>query len=292
MTSTLAAPGPRLRRFAWACRQRYRHQRARVAQRPVIVSGNQKSGTTAIAALLARATATSFSNDPFWQIAHFDTGRQVVSEVLGGRLALDRVIDRHRAYFAADVIKDPNFSFMQPQLQQRFPDARRVFIVRDPRQNIRSILNRLHLDGRLAELGPAQRAALAQVPGWQVILDGSDLALAGADHIERLARRWNLAVESYLAHADGVVLVRYEDFVADKPGQIANLARRLGMAATVDIRSEQERAYQPRGNRSVAPAEFFGERNLGRIESLCGPLMRRFGYMVGANTGATDSAMP
>lgn len=279
MLSLVAAlAGEPVRRFALGCRQRYRHQRLKVADCPVLVGGNQKSGTTAIGALLARATGSSFSNDPFWAITRHGRQAPVFPDVLAGRQDLGDVVERHREYFSADVIKDPNFSFLQGQLKRRFPDAPRVFIVRDPRQNIRSILNRLRLDGHLTAFGPEQEAALARMPGWRAILAGTDLGVTGIDHIERLARRWNRAVEGYLAHAEGGCLVRYEDFVADKAGQIGELADRLGMAVTTDIRPEQDRAFQPRGNRRVAPEEFFGERNLARIETICGPYMVRFGY--------------
>lgn len=279
MLSLVAAlAGEPVRRFALGCRQRYRHHMRKVATRPVLVGGNQKSGTTAIAALLARATGSTFSNDPFWAITRYGKQAPVFPDVLAGRQELGAVVERYREYFSADVIKDPNFSFLQGQLRQRFPDAPQVFIVRDPRQNIRSILNRLRLDGHPTAFGPEQEAALARMPGWRAILAGTDLGVVGSDHIERLARRWNRAVESYLAHTDVTCLVRYEDFVADKAGQIGALAERLGMSVTTDIRPEQDRAYQPRGNRSVSPEEFFGERNLTRIEAICGPYMVRFGY--------------
>jgi hypothetical protein len=270
-------PDP-LRHGGRTLRQMYRHRTARVCARPVLVGGNQKSGTTAIAALLAKATGLGFSNDPFWYIARFDARETIVQDLLAAPRTLPEVVDRYRAYFAAGVIKDPNFSFLYPQLRERFPDSPRLFIVRDPRQNIRSILNRVRIDGRLEALGPEHQRLLEREKGWRSIFSGEGLGLDGGCHIARLAQRWNLAVERYLQQQDDVRLVRYEDFLADKAGFIHALAGQLGLDVCVDVRAEQDRQYQPRGDRSVPMETFFGKRNLALIESICADGLSRFGY--------------
>ena len=267
-----------LRHGGRALRQMYRHRMARVCARPVLVGGNQKSGTTAIAALLAKATGLGFSNDPLWCIARFDARETIVPDLLAARQTLAEVVDRYRAYFAAGVIKDPNFSFLYPQLRERFPDSPRLFIVRDPRQNIRSILNRLHIDGRLEALQPDHQRLLDREKGWRSIFSGEGLDIDAGNHIARLAQRWNIAVERYLQQQGEVRLVRYEDFLAGKAGFIHDLAEQLGLAVRVDVRDEQDRQYQPRGNRSVPMETFFGERNLALIESICADGLSRFGY--------------
>jgi hypothetical protein len=185
---------------------------------------------------------------------------------------------RHRAYFAPEIIKDPNFAFSYPELRRRFPDAPRVFIVRDPRQNIRSILNRLGLPGHLDELGDEHNELLARKDGWHAIVEGRGLAITEGNYISRLAQRWSAGVRCYSQQRASVEMVRYEDFLADKPGCIADLAGRVGLPIVADIRKDQDRQYQPRGNRSVSLDAFFGEKNLDLIESICAPEMALVGY--------------
>jgi hypothetical protein len=244
----------------------------------VIVGGNQKSGTTAIAALLAKATGSHFSNDPFWHVARRDGHARVLEDVLAGRLTVDEVVERYRAYFAAEIIKDPNFSFLYPELERRFPGAPQLFIVRDPRQNIRSILNRLCIDGHLEDLRPGHHRVLAHEPGWRAILAGDGLGIREGNHVARLAQRWNLAVARYLERRSAIHLARYEDFLADKAAYIGMLADKVGLRVTADIGEALDRPYQPRGDHSLSMDEFFGERNLALIESICAEGMARFGY--------------
>jgi hypothetical protein len=267
-----------LRRSGRRVRQFCRHTSARVHPRPVLVGGNQKSGTTVIGALLAKATGLSFSNDPLCRVAQLDGHASVVADLFARRQSIEEIVRRYPAYFSAPVIKDPNFSFLYPELERRYPDSPRVFIVRDPRQNIRSILNRLHIDGRLRELGPQQWRALDATPGWRAILAGEGLGLDQGNYLARLAQRWNLAVERYWERRLSILPVRYEDFLADKRGCIASLAEALGLAVVADIHDDQDRQFQPRGDRSVSMEAFFGEENLAAIESICAAGMARFGY--------------
>lgn len=202
----------------------------------------------------------------------------MVADLLASRQSIEEIVRRYPAYFTAPVIKDPNFSFLYPELERRYPDSPRVFIVRDPRQNLRSILNRLNIDGRLQELGPEQQRVLDATPGWRAILTGEGLGIDQGNYIARLARRWNLAVERYWERRHSIVLVRYEDFLADKSGCIAHLADVVGLKVVDDIHGDQDRQFQPRGDRSVPVEEFFGEKNLASIESICAQGMARFGY--------------
>ena len=242
----------------------------------MLIGGNQKAGTTAIAALLARASGLRFSNDPLWHIASLDAHESVVADLMAGRLDVGRVVRRYRAYFSAEIIKDPNFSCIYPQLGEYFPQSPQVFIMRDPRQNIRSILDRLGIDGRSDALGPEQERALPA--RWKAFLAGEEMGISDGNHVERLAQRWNRVLRCYLERDASVCLVRYEDFMADKAGCIGELAAKLGLAVRHDIRDHLDQQFQPRGNRAIALDAFFSPRNLAAIESICGDGMARFGY--------------
>jgi hypothetical protein len=256
-----------------------RHRLAAVFPNPVIFGGSPKSGTTAIAALLAEATGRSLSTDPFWRVLRSDGDGFLLPDVLEGNLRLEAFVRRYPAYFSAGIVKDPDFAFLYRELQQVFPDSPQVFIVRDPRENIRAILDRLHMRGDLEHLGPAENRTLAREVGWRAILDGRGLGLDGhANYIGRLAERWARGVDAYFAAGTPVHLVRYEDFLEDRAEFIADLAELLGLEVTVDVRERLARRPARHGQRHLSTEVFFGERNLSIIERTCGAHMARFGY--------------
>src|SRR4051794_10325472 len=230
-----------------------------VAQPQVLVLGNQKSGTTAIAALLAQRLGVRVTLDipALW-------GDDLERRRAGAR-SLRWLAARHPRAFTAAVVKEPNLTFRFDQARAAFPHSRVVFVVREPRANIRSILSRLGLPGDADELTAAQRAAVP--PVWRAVLDPELLGLAPGTYIETLARRWSAAADIYLRHAGDLTLVRYEDFVRDKVAVITATAQALGLVVRYDIAASVDRQFQPRGSR--APYEqFFGERNLARLPAL------------------------
>jgi hypothetical protein len=95
-----------------------------------------------------------------------------------------------------------------------------------------------------------------------------------------LASRWNLFVQTYMAHQQEMQLCRYEDFLGDKIGEIHQICQDLGITVTTDIHSEVDVQYQPKGDRKVDWLEFFGEDNLNRINTICKPAMDLMGYQV------------
>ncbi len=125
-------------------------------------------------------------------------------------------------------------------------------VIRDPRDNIRSILNRLKISGSLADIPAGERARLSRA--WELIIDGRWLGLDGGNYIEMLAQRWNYIADLYLANPDGMILVKYEDFSMNKIGKLHELASALRSR-------EKERRLGPRrravstGGRQKRPLE-------------------------------------
>lgn len=272
-------PTPRpswsLRRTAWRIVHRvrtlYQTLTSRVNACPILVTGNQKSGTTAIAALLAEMTGASVSLD-----LKKEMPSPTFHRVRSGDLSIDAFVRRNRLDFSRHIIKEPNFVVLYDALLHRFPESTWVFIVRDPRDNIRSILNRLRLPGNLHDLDRPYCGLFQQA--WNLYLDGRWLGIENGNYIDVLASRWKLAADLYLQHRRTMILVRYEDFEKAKIEQIENLAHRLGLEPRHDITDHLDVAYQPPGDRTVAWREFFGADNLSRIERACRPAMEQLGY--------------
>ena len=240
----------------------------------VIVAGMPKSGTTAIATLLAKAANVDVCSDPFHQL---DTQKKVAfrDQLFSEELSLESLWRQHRELFRGTVVKDPNFPLLLSQLKQFLPEAQFVFIMREPRDNIRSILSRLKIPGN-----PTEGSRLAsEVPGtWGRVLNGTSPDMPGKDYLEKMAWRWRISAERYFENRDGVHLIRYEDFRRDKQNQINRLAKDLAFANLSDISSFVNVQFQPKGKRPESIEEFFGKDNLERIEAIVGPLLAGFGY--------------
>jgi hypothetical protein len=264
-------------RKAWRAASRHRGWKtilsvtSRINPAPIIILGNQKSGTTAITALLAKHAGMSVTLDipGIWE--------PVETRIHIGDITLEEFVRRNKFDFSRDIIKEPCLTFLYPDLRSVFPRARFVMIVRDPRDNIRSILNRLNIRGDLEDIDEKTFSNIP--PAWRLVVDGQYLRLQGSTYIERLAARWNRAMDIYLNHSSEMILVRYEDFLTDKPGTIQRVSRELGLREANDITNEIDVQYQRPGNRSISWKEFFGQENLTRIERFCGSRMNEFGYV-------------
>ena len=115
-------------------------------------------------------------------------------------------------------------------------------------------------------------------PGWELVLDGRWLGIEGDHWVEQLAGRWVHCANVYRASPESFVLCRYEDFVADKLGELRRLATAVGQEVVADVSAELDVAFQPSGDRNVGWLEFFGEENLARIERVCGETRAALGY--------------
>jgi hypothetical protein len=242
-----------------------------VNEAPIFVLGNQKSGTTAIAVLLAERAGLSVEYD--LTIGH----GALVADIHQGRESLEALVEQNRLEFSREVVKDPNFTFLYKPLRERFPDAKYVMVMRDPRDNIRSILDRLNLPGGNTALKRSQYDEMTF--GWKMVVDGSWMGIEDGNYIDRLAERWNRAAHMYLGNQNNIELIRYEDFIQRKVAAIDNLVSRLGEKKENQIEGKVDQQFQPRGHRrDVSWSSFFGKSNLKRIEKRCAKAMNAIGY--------------
>ena len=242
----------------------------------LIVLGHQKSGTSAVGALLAKMLARSYAQDPFYAC---DVGRgQVAYEVVNGSVLLGQAVAANRSLFCRYVLKDPDLTFVVEQLPDVFPNAKLVFVVRDPRDTIRSIADRLKLSWE--ELSQPLKPQAAMNRHWKLILGGELPAgnFNGMAVAEVLAHRWVKAVSAYIEHQRGNLVIRYEDFCNDKIGSLTQLAKRLGLVARSDISRWVDVPFQPKGVGGASWDDRMGHHTVTIIEEVCSSHMRRFNY--------------
>jgi hypothetical protein len=237
---------------------------------PVFVFGNQKSGTTAIAALLSRATGLSVTLD-------FPGAREPhLSRLLRGELSIERFVAANGYPLSKAIVKEPSLTLVADKFMEYFGSSKAVFILRDPRTNIRSLLARLSIPGDLDTLS-LQDVWLPNAT-WRSIVEGRDLGSGYTHYIDVLADRWNAMAAIYLKHPDKYVLLRYEDFLEDKVAAINSLASSLNLEIITDITPFVDVQYQVVSDKRVGVRAFFGERNFSRIDTICSKYMDPLQY--------------
>ncbi|MEX1214257.1 sulfotransferase [Saccharospirillum sp.] len=241
---------------------------------PIVILGNQKTGSTAIAALLAEATEQSVTLD--LQRAIADVGWQLC--VKYGVAKFEEVAYKYKEDFCRKIIKEPSLTYFYDEMVELTPNAKFVFIQRNPFQNIRSILNRLKIPGYLSEIQFDDWQELRKTPVWRLALDSSWLGRPKGSYIEGLAHRWDVAARTYLDSKDNFISIRYEDFLINKQVSIESLAHQLGLKAHKNIGEIVDVQRQPKGNRSISVEEFFGESNQEIIRNICCDSARKLGY--------------
>jgi hypothetical protein len=234
-----------------------------IEREPVIVLGNQKSGTTAIAALIGKAAGRSVILDFFFRVPR--SGRKIIE----GRSSLREFIDHNKSFFSKQVIKDPDLTFLLPEVLTVYPRSKMVFILRDPIANVRSILSRLGLPGTIDLLSEEQRREIEKsLPEWYDVLDGKRFGHKDANPVMSLLKRAIKSHEICAQNVDKLIVVRYEDFLTDKQNYIEGLCDTLNLSVENDIKKDVDVQYQPKGTRGSNLADFFGHENLKRMQQL------------------------
>lgn len=239
---------------------------------PLFILGNPKSGTTIIADLISKATKQSLTSDIKSHIKY-------ITLLLDFKLLnFNDFINQHKYEFSKEIIKEPFLSFYTEELMKSFPNAKFIWIVRNPHQNIRSILNRLKIPGNLQEINFNHFEELEKTPAWKLNLQARMFGSNSINYIEAMAFRWNHAVNIYKQNKERIILVKYEDFILDKKKYIENLSLSLDFTIQTDISDYINIQHQPKGNSKINLNDFFGSDNYKMIEKLCEKNMIELGY--------------
>jgi hypothetical protein len=261
---------PRARRFARNTFDWLQSQWTTTRPDPLIILGNQKAGTSAIAHLLANFGGLSKTIDipPLWD----ETGARIARN----EVRFADIANRHKRYFTTELIKEPFMTFFADQVFEFFPLARFIFVVRDPRENIRSLLNSRGLPTDVSDPDPELLSRIQKTN--PILLDRSVWGGHEQNYVGVLAHRWNRAVDTYLDYRSHFILAKYEEFVANKLEFIRDLGSRAGVTERNDISDQLNIQFQPRGDRGRPWRDVFGDDNLSRIDEVCGEKMRALGY--------------
>ena len=231
--------------------QVYFRPRLGVCKNPIFILGNQKSGTTVIASLLARVAGRSLAIDLRQEIL-----APSFIQLKSKQLSFDKFVNINILDFSKEIIKVPEFSFFYNELKGYFFQAKFVFIIRNPLDNIRSILNRFDLPGNQTGLNKGQYNKLPLA--WRLVFRVDWLGEENSrSYIKNLAKRWNLAAQAYIENSSGFVLIKFEDFLKNKKPTIAKLAHELGLETNCNIEKLLDKQFQPAGKRTVDYLEFY-----------------------------------
>ena len=189
----------------------------------------------------------------------------------------DNIIQLFPLASMSNLIKEPFLSYYIPQLFETFPMAKFILIVRNPFQNIRSILNRLEIPGDLENINFNDYDEIKKTPVWKLALQSNMFGLKSSNYIESMANRWNYVVNSYLSNSNNIVIVKYEEFLQNKADFIQRLIKDINLDYVQDIKYKTEIQYQKKGNSDVDLSKFFGD-NYEKIERICKINMNKIGY--------------
>jgi len=173
--------------------------------------------------------------------------------------------------------KNPGLLPYMLLLNDVFPDARFIHLVRDPRQCASSMI-------KLCRRNQAQEAKLRGVSEEKLIVPyprlpnlAEDVRRYGAHDLRTTAHLWDDAM-SFVARHSGALrsfhTVRHEDIVANPKRELAKI---LEFCELRELNDPSARFWQEAGRISVVPSTV-DDRNFALIEEICQTNMDRYGY--------------
>jgi hypothetical protein len=240
--------------------------------KPIIITGNQKSGTSAIVSLLGEATGKSYIVDVFFRMG------SVEERLLSKKINFRCFLEKARMYLCNDIIKEPEFILFTEEIKATFPDSRVVFIIRDPFENIRSILNRLNLTANEAQnIKAIDRPLVKDSPLWDLLYH-KNVPYEGDNLFEKLVYRWLYSIEQIdKFDSDSLIVIKYETFTNNKIDFIEDLARKLNLPLHHNIEHLINYNFQPKGKKEDK-SKFFTLEQINKIEDVCREKMDLYGY--------------
>lgn len=242
----------------------FQRKTAKPNKKAVWIFGMQKAGTSAIAGLLAyRAGKTVTIDTPFlWQ--------PYLNQIKEGKLDFKKHIHKNALPFSKDIIKEPAASLLIENVENYFELDNYIFIVRNPFDLIRSILNRLNLSGSEHSLN-----IKTVHKNWRYMFED------GENYVQKLAEIYRdiYSQEKYINNAN-CILVKYEDFNRDKDIFINQLCDQLDFPKINSIEHLKNKSFQPKGNPVKDYQAFYGDKNYNIIYNITSPLFKILGYEI------------
>ena len=240
---------------------------------PIFILGNQKSGTSAIASLLGSLSGKITAVDLFLS-GYYPS---LITNWKNKKINTQDFINKNKVEFSSEIIKEPHLSIFYDELKIEYPNSKFVMIIRNPFDNIRSILDRLNVEGNQTILNKNDKKKFFH--SWSLLLNNEWFGGSKDHYIEVLAERWNIISNIYLENTDNIILIKYEDFLLDKNKTIQMLAEKLNLKKVKEISHLLDNQFQPKGKRKdVDTKVFFGDKNYSKIYDICKGNMKKLEY--------------
>jgi LPS sulfotransferase NodH len=265
--------------------------------KPIFIIGAPRSGTSILFSVLRSSSALAHwpgEAHEVWEADHHPALRGWESNALDAADADPETITRiRRSFFLVAgrkrlIDKTPRNALRVPFVDAIFPDGRFVFLMRDGRDNVNSLINAWRTPRYRTYLLPEPHGMPRADPRWWkfVLYPGWKTDTHGP--LERVcARQWVASNEFALDAFEGLdptrrIDVRYEDLVADPTNSIRSVCERAEIP--IDERLlDQAKALNRTPINVVTPPEAGkwkreNPQEIAAIEDLIEPTMRRLGY--------------
>lgn len=265
--------------------------------RPIFIIGAPRSGTSLLYAILRSSSKVAHwpgEAHEVWERDHHPALRGWESNALGASDADEEARARiRRSFFLVTgrnkrlIDKTPRNSLRVPFVDAIFPDARFVFLIRDGRDNVNSLINAWRTPRYRTYRLPERHAIPGVDPEWWkfVLYPGWREDLKGPLEVV-CARQWVASNEHALsaksAIGDRWIDVRYETLIEDPVEEIARVMEWVGLPLETAVR-ERAAATSSTPINIVTPPEKgkWRRENPSEIEaitSLIQPTMTKLGY--------------
>ncbi|MFW5983542.1 MAG: sulfotransferase family protein [bacterium] len=229
----------------------------------LLIVGSERSGTSAITTLLSIAADKKALDDP------------VYTWYLTPYIRMQRKVFSFRLFWDLNkysIIKMPGFAIILFYLKKMIiREFKVVYIVRDPRDNVCSVIERLNngING--------------------LYLNIHYLGGEFDNFEETIAFKWNMYINEGLKfqkrYPKRIMFIKYEDFVNDKTGTIKRIGDFSKLKTDIQkIETLVDNQYRKAWSNKIGGKERYkkelSEEQINRIENICGENMRKFGYMI------------
>ena len=271
--------------------------------RPIFIIGAPRSGTSLLYSILR--TSSELAHWPgeaheVWEADYHPALRDWSSNALSAADVEDAAGDRiRRSFFLVAgskhrlIDKTPRNALRVDFVDALFPDAHYVFLQRDGRDNVNSLINAWRTPRyRTYELSRPHSIPGVDPKWWKFVLYPGWRADTGGPLEVVAGRQWHISNDMALASGRLVdprrwVVIRYEDLVDDPVAEIGRVVTALGLAFEQPVRAKAA-ALSTTPVNVVTPPERgkWRKENPGEIEAilpLIAPTMEALGYGKDAN---------